>query len=140
MKKGIVCLCLLGWMVSPLFAQVRKHDTLPLGKIVERQIAEAQKERLKSYYNDLETALLCEAWNSCAKWAFEQYVKDQTFTVTKAKLRTERIVYRHRVTKEKRLYIQATVQDRTINMLFVSPFSSGRTRPYRPISKFPSFK
>lgn len=112
---------------------------------IDRLLAQifVQKEdttSLKSYYRERQTADLCEAWNSCAKWAFEQYVKDQTFTVTKAKLRTERIVYRHRVTREQRLYIQATVQDKTINVLFVSPFSSGRTRPYRPISTFPSGK
>ena len=112
---------------------------------IERLLApmftrERDTTSLKSYYRDYQTADLCEAWNSCAKWAFEQYVKDQTFTITKAKLRTERITYRHRVTREPRLYIQATVQDKTINMLFVSPHSSGRTQSYRPIAKFPSFK
>ena len=123
-------------LAVPLYAQ-HATDTTRLGSWLERQVAQAQQESLKSYYNDVPTAQLCESWNSCAKWAFEQYVEDQTFKIVKAKLKTQRIVSRHRMVHESRLYVQATVQNKTINIMFTSPRISRRTSSYRYISHFP---
>ena len=99
----------------------------------------AQKETgiLKSYYADRATADTCEAWYSCSKWAFEEYTKDQSFNITRANLKTKRKTYRHRVVKEKHLFVEATYQNKTVYLEFMTPKASGRTAAYRRIARFP---
>ena len=120
----------------PALAQ-QKPNANTLSKWLERNYAK-QLQSLKSYYNDPETAELCESWRSCSQWAFYQYAQDQTFKIVRAKLTKKRHVYRHQSRMEERLYVQATLQDKTINLMFTSPTNNHqRGRPYQFTNKFP---
>lgn len=101
------------------------------------RLAQAQSS-LKSYYKDEQTANLCEAWRSCAKFTFEQYVSNQQFRVVKALLKNVTIRNRHSVHKEKRLYIQVTYGDKTENIVFFTPYIAVRTRIYQRVPSFPN--
>lgn len=137
MKKIILCISIVLCLSGLAYAQKQPApDTL--GAWLDRLFAEQETQRLKSYYTDRATADLCEKWNSCAKWAFEQYSQDQTFKVVKAQMKTMRQVKRHGVTKETHLFIEASYAHRTVRLEFITPKASGRTRPYNYIAKFPT--
>ena len=112
-------------------------DNTSLNKWLDSLFAQEQTAHLKSYYADKQTADLCESWRTCARWAFEEYAKDQSFKVAKAEIKTMRRTYLHRVTKETHLFVEATYQHRTVRLEFITPVSNGRTRPYRFIGKLP---
>lgn len=138
MKKLLCGLGLLLLLAGPACAQHAKNTkTDTIISWVERMAAQRDAERLKSYYTDRETATTCEAWNSCAKYAFEQYTQDQSFRIVKAQLKTVRKVHRHRVTREKHLFVEATYAHRTVRLEFTTPNASGRTRPYHYIGQLP---
>ena len=126
---GIVLL-----FAGPVFAQ-KKTDSL--GAWLDKIYAEQENKNLKSYYVDRPTANLCEAWYSCAKWAFEEYEKDQSFKIVKAALKKQRRVLRHKVITEKHLFIEATYTNRTVRLEFKTPKATARTRAYNYITKFP---
>lgn len=138
MKNILLCLCagLLLATTLPVHAQ-KQSKRRSIGEWVEQIYAQREAERLKSYYKDRQTADTCEAWYSCAKWAFEEYEKDQSFKIVRAELKTNSRVYRHRVIKEKHLFVEATYAHRIVRVEFITPKGSGRTRPYRYIGKFP---
>ena len=126
----------MGLLATAAFSQ-QKPTKNSLSAWLDRIYAQQEAARLKSYYTDLQTADLCETWRSCSKWAFEEYVKDQSFKIVKAKLKTQRKVYRHRVTQETHLFVEATYTHRTVYLEFITPQASGRQQPYRYIVKFP---
>lgn len=137
MKKLILSLVALLFLVSPVCAQ-QKTDTTSLGNWLDRMVAQQEAEKLKSYYTNRNVADTCESWRSCAKWAFEEYVKDQSFKITKAEIKTRRRVHRHRVTKETHLFIEATYANRTVRLEFITPHLGKRKQPYHYIAKFPN--
>lgn len=135
----ILFLCVIGLFSVEVKAQVPSaQDTTSLASRVERLAREQELRRLKSYYNDIETANLCKSWNSCSKFAFEQYEKDQQFKIIKARLKDVTVRHRHSVHKEKRLYIQAMYGEKTVNIMFLTPRISVRTETYQYISSFPA--
>lgn len=123
-------------LISPACAQY-KPDSIPIGQWVEIIAAQKELESLKSYYATREVANTCEAWRSCAKWAFEEYTQDQSFKIVKAELKTLRRVHRHRVTKETHLFVEATYAHRIVRLEFNTPHLGERKRPYNYIAKFP---
>ncbi len=135
MKKLILLSGLL-LLASLTWAQ-KKQGYNSLEQWLEQIYAQKQTENLKSYYTDRSTADTCEAWYSCAKWAFEQYTQDQSFKITRAKLKTKRKMYRHRVVKENHLFVEATYQNKTVYLEFMTPKASGRTAAYKRIARFP---
>ena len=137
MKKIILCISIVLCFSGLTYAQ-KKSTPDTLEAWLDKLYAEQETQLLKSYYADRATANLCEKWNSCAKWAFEQYSQEQSFKVVKAQLKTMRRVKRHGVTKETHLFIEASYEHRTVRLEFITPQSSGRTRPYNYIAKFPN--
>ena len=135
MKKLILLSGLL-LLASLTWAQ-KKQGYDSLEQWLEQIYAQKQTENLKSYYTDRSTADTCEAWYSCAKWAFEEYIKDQSFKITRAELKTKRKMYRHRVVKETHLFVEATYQNKTVYLEFMTPKASGRTAAYKRIARFP---
>ena len=99
---------------------------------IDRIIAEIEQkpdtlENLKSYYTDRTTAETCEAWRSCARWAFEQYAKDQSFKITKASLKNTTRRGRHNVSKQNVLHIEAIKGTDTLYVIFFTPhYTRGR--------------
>ncbi len=136
MKHLILSIVALLFLISPVCAQ-QKPDSIPLGNWLDRIVAKQEAERLKSYYVNREVANTCESWRSCAKWAFEEYVQDQSFKIVKAEIKTMRRVHRHRVTKETHLFIEATYAHRIVRLEFTTPHIGERKRPYNYIAKFP---
>lgn len=134
--KKLISVGLFVFLAAASFA-APQEDTTAVGQWVERILTEQERANLKSYYPDKKTADLCESWRSCAKWAFEEYVNDQSFQITKAEIKTMRRIYRHRVTKETHLFVEAAYKHRTVRLEFITPVSSGRTRPYHYIAQFP---
>ena len=84
-----------------------------LGPQVERRVTHAQAQ---PYYATPETKDVCEAWPSCAKWAAEEYRKDSSFKIVRAKFLTQRHTYRHQVIKETFLFVEATLSQRTVRV------------------------
>ncbi len=136
MKKIILCISVVLCFSGLAYSQ-KKSTSGTLNAWLDRLFAEQETQRLKSYYVDRATADLCEKWNSCAKWAFEQYSQDQSFKVVKAQLKTRRRVKRHAVTKETHLFVEASYAHRTVRLEFITPKASGRKKPYNYIAKFP---
>ena len=123
-------------MASLTWAQ-QKSRYISIGRWLEDIYTQEQAKRLKSYYLDRTTAGTCEAWYSCSKWAFEEYIKDQSFKIIQAEFKTRRKVYRHRVVKEKHLFVEAVYSNKTIYLEFMTPKASGRTAAYKRIARFP---
>lgn len=135
--KKLICVSLFVFLAATSFA-TPQGDTTALNRWLDQLLApQEQPEHLKSYYSDKQTADLCESWRSCARWAFEEYTKDQSFKVAKAEMKTMRRTYRHRVVRETHLFVEAAYQHRTVRLEFTTPVSNGRTRPYNYIAKFP---
>lgn len=134
--KKLILLSVLLVMASLTWAQ-QKPSYDSLSQWLDRIYAQKRTESLKSYYTDRPTANTCEAWYSCAKWAFEEYIKDQSFKIIRAELKTRRNVYRHRVVKEKHLFVEAVYSNKTIYLEFMTPKASGRTAAYKRIARFP---
>lgn len=136
MKHVLLSIVALLFFVSPVCAQF-KPDTTSLESWVDKMVAQREADKLKSYYGSREVANTCESWRSCAKWAFEEYTKDQSFKIIKAEIKTRRRVHRHRVTKEMHLFVEATYKHRTVRLEFTTPHISPRKRPYNYIALFP---
>ena len=134
MKKLILCVGIVFLFTGAALAQ-KKPDSLD--SWLDRIYAEQEAKNLKSYYASRTIADTCEKWRSCAKWAFEEYEKDQTFKITKAQFKTQTRTHRHRVIRESHLFIEATYEHRTVRLEFTTPRTSGRARPYNYIAKFP---
>ena len=135
MKKLLLSISVILWLTPVATAQ--KNDKInSINTRLTHVVAQQEAARLQLYYNNPSTAHTCEAWRSCAKWAFEEYQKDQTFKIVKAELKTQRKVYRHRVTNETHLFVEAAYANRTVYVEFTTPQASGRTRPYRYITRF----
>ncbi len=136
MKKLILSIGIIVLLSAAAFAQQHpKGDSL--SSWLEKIYAEQEASRLKSYYANRPTADTCEAWRSCAKWAFDEYVKDQSFKIVKAELRTMRRIHRHHVTKETHLFVEAVYANHTVYVEFTTPYLGRRTQTYRYIAKFP---
>ena len=136
MKHFLLSIVAVLFLTCPVCAQ-KKPDSCSIGNWLDRMVAEQEAKTLKSYYLSREVANTCESWRSCAKWAFEEYIKDQSFKIVKAEVKTMRRVYRHRVTKETHLFIEATYPHRTVRLEFTTPYISKRKRPYNYIALFP---
>lgn len=136
MKKLLLGISIMLLLAGPAAAQ-KNHKIDSIGSWIAKTVAQQEAARLKSYYMNRQVAGTCEAWRSCAKWAFEEYVKDQSFKIVKAELKTQRKVYRHRMTQETHLFVEATYAHRTVYLEFITPQTSGRTRPYNYIVHFP---
>ena len=135
MRKLIAYIGTILLLTGTAVAQTKTSGVDTIGWWVERLAAQKQAENLKSYYVDQQTARVCESWNSCAKWAFEQYTKDQTFKISKAQIITQRKVYRHRVAKETHLFVEAFYKHRTVYVEFTTPNPGPRTSSYHYIVK-----
>lgn len=103
---------------------------------VDRVYAQ-QAARLKPYYVDSQTARTCESWRSCAVWAFGRHLQDSAFKIVRAEIKTQRKVYRHHVARETSLFVEATYQNRTIYVEFITPRLCERGQSYYYISTFP---
>ena len=136
MRKTLFYISFIALLASPVSAQ-QKPTSKNLSLWLERLAAEVETKNLKSYYVDSATADLCERWYSCAKWAFEEYTKDQSFKIVKATLKTQRKVYRHRVKQEKHLFVEATYVLRTVYVEFITPHVDKGQPSYRFINKLP---
>ena len=136
MKKFILSVGVIILLSTAAFAQPKTTQD-SISSWLDKIYAEQEAVHLKSYYASRQIADACEAWRSCAVWAFNEYVKDQTFKVTKAEVKTRRKVYRHRVTKETHLFIEATYPHRTVRLEFTTPHIGERKRPYNYIAQFP---
>lgn len=136
MKHVLLSIVALLFFVSPVCAQ-SKPDTTSLESWVDKMVAQQEAEKLKSYYANRDIADTCESWHSCAKWAFEEYVQDQSFKIVKAEIKTIRRIHRHRMTKETHLFIEATYAHRIVRLEFNTPHIGERKRPYNYIALFP---
>ena len=131
MRNKIILLSFLLLGVSPLYA-----ISPNLSARVERLVMQQQAQH--PYYADKQTAELCQQWPSCVKWATQQYTQEKNFKIVKARLKTQHCVYRHHTRMETYLYVQAISVDKTINLLFTSPQTSRRGKPYQLIANFPA--
>ena len=135
----MVCVGIFLLVSGQVTAQSKpKFNDAQIDRIVAKLVPErTSNPNLKSYYDDQQTADLCEAWYSCAKWAFEQYVEDQSFRVTKALVKTEHRVYGRQASQEKHLSVKDTRQNQALNVLFFTPATNSKTLSYRYIRRVP---
>ncbi len=132
----IFCMFLLSSTLTAQTPAPKKRDSL--ASVLQRQIDEERKSRLKSYYDDEETAQLCENWNSCAHWAFDNYCKDQSFKITHVKLHTAYRVNRHSAGKRTTLQVEAKRHDQIIRVIFLTPTYTRGKPAFRYVKKFPT--
>ena len=135
MKKIILWTTII-LLAGPAFARKAPiADTIE--KSIQRLVTQQQTENIKIYYADQSIAKMCESWNSCAKWALKQYSNDKTFKIIKAELKTQRKVYRHLVTKETHLFVEAVYAGRTIRVEFITPQATRGQQSYIHIAPSP---
>lgn len=136
MKQWIICLgIMISWNGLSLAQQTPKAKAL--ASHLDRIYAQATAQQVKLYYANPVAADVCEAWSSCAVWAFNQYTKDPAFQIVRAELKTQRKVYRHRIAQETHLFVEAVYNNRTVYVEFTTPHVAQRIRPYRYIPNFP---
>jgi len=136
MKLWIVCIGIVVSLTGFSFAQKMPKAEV-LASHLDRIYAQAQTKQIKPYYANRQAAEACEAWRSCARWAFEEYAKDVAFKVVKAELKTQHRIYRHCFSQKTHLFVEATYAHRTVYLEFITPSIDRHTRSYNYIVKFP---
>ena len=132
----VFCMFLLSSTLTAQTPAPKKRDSL--AGVLQRRADEERKNRLKSYYDDEEVANRCEAWYSCAHWAFEQYTQDQSFKITHAKLHTAYQVNRHSAGKQTTLQVEAKQHDQIIRVIFLTPAYTRGKPSFRYVKEFPT--